>query len=128
MGKTQEIAGETIRVSPLTTRRNKLTAYHELLLKIVSMCVFTEAAKNFDSKIYYVQQEHGPHWQMLFSKLRRNNAACMEKYHLRDPQMHQGIYNRYFSVRQLIPEFNLEKNIICRIQSHLCKSALCAGL
>ena len=53
---------------------------------------FSEAAGDFDPEIYYVQQEHGPHWPMPFSKLRRNNTTCIEKYHLRDAKMHQGVY------------------------------------
>lgn len=53
---------------------------------------FDEAAGDFDPEIYYVQQEHGAHWPMPFSKLRRNNTTCIEKYHSRDPQMHQGVY------------------------------------
>ena len=53
---------------------------------------FKEAAGDFDPAVYYVQQEHSPHWEMPFSKLRRNNTTCMEKYHPRDPEMHQGVY------------------------------------
>ena len=53
---------------------------------------FDETAGDFDPEIYYVQQEHGAHWPMPFSKLRRNNTTCIEKYHSRDPQMHQGVY------------------------------------
>lgn len=29
---------------------------------------------------------------MQFSKLRLNNTACIEKYHPKDPEIHQGIY------------------------------------
>lgn len=53
---------------------------------------FREAAGEFDPALYYVQQEHGPHWPMAFSKLRRNNTTCIEKYHPKDPQIHQGVY------------------------------------
>lgn len=42
--------------------------------------LFNEASGDFDSEIYYVQQEHSPHWPMPFSKLRRNNTTCIEKY------------------------------------------------
>lgn len=54
--------------------------------------LFNEASGDFDPEIYYVQQEHSPHWPMPFSKLRRNNTTCIEKYRSRDPQMHQGVY------------------------------------
>lgn len=53
---------------------------------------FSEAAADFDPEVYYVQREHGPHWPMQFSKLRRNNTACIEKYHPKDPDVHQGVY------------------------------------
>ena len=53
---------------------------------------FREAAGDFDPERYYVQQEHGPHWPMQFSKLRRNHTACIEKYHPKDMAIHQGVY------------------------------------
>lgn len=53
---------------------------------------FREAAMDFDPEIYYVQQEHSPHWSMHFSKLRRNGTTCIEKYHPKDPGIHQGVY------------------------------------
>lgn len=53
---------------------------------------FKEASGDFNPEIYYVQQEHGAHWPMPFSKLRRNNTTCIEKYHPRDSRMHQGVY------------------------------------
>ena len=39
--------------------------------------LFNEASGDFDPEIYYVQQEHSPHWPMPFSKLRRNNTTCI---------------------------------------------------
>ena len=53
---------------------------------------FECAAKDFDAEKYYVQREYGAHWPMQFSKLRLNNTACIEKYHPKDPEIHQGIY------------------------------------
>ena len=53
---------------------------------------FKCAAKDFDTEKYFVQQEFSPHWPMQFSKLRLNNTACIEKYHPKDPEVHQGIY------------------------------------
>lgn len=53
---------------------------------------FKCAAKDFDTEKYYVQREYGAHWPMQFSKLRLNNTACIEKYHPKDPELHQGIY------------------------------------
>lgn len=53
---------------------------------------FEEAASDFDSKLYYVQREHSEHWPMQFSKLRRNNTTCIEKYRPKDKKIHQGVY------------------------------------
>lgn len=53
---------------------------------------FREAAADFSPDIYYVQREHSEHWPMQFSKLRRNNTACIEKYHPKDKNIHQGVY------------------------------------
>ena len=53
---------------------------------------FGEAAGDFDSGLYYVQKENSAHWPMQFSKLRRNNTACIEKYHPKDTAVHQGVY------------------------------------
>lgn len=69
---------------------------------------FEEAAADFDPKIYYVQGEHSAHWPMQFSKLRRNNTACIEKYHPRDKNIHQGVYIDIF------PCDNLSDNPIVR--------------
>ena len=41
---------------------------------------------------YYVQSEFSKHWPLHFSKLRKNNTTCLEKYHPKDPLIHQGIY------------------------------------
>lgn len=50
------------------------------------------AAQELDREKYYVQKEFLDHWPMFFSKLRKNNTACLERYIPRDPQMHQGVY------------------------------------
>ena len=42
---------------------------------------FKEAAKDFDETLYFAQQEHSAHWPMPYSKLRRNNTTCIEKYY-----------------------------------------------
>lgn len=69
---------------------------------------FDEAAGDFDPELYYVQREHSRHWPMQFSKLRRNNTACMEKYHPKDPEIHQGVYIDIF------PCDNLADNALVR--------------
>ena len=45
---------------------------------------------------FFLQKEFSDHWPMFFSKLRLNNTACLEKYHPKDPQAHQGIYMDIF--------------------------------
>ena len=51
-----------------------------------------EADRVLDSEKFYLQKEFSEHWPMFFSKLRLNNTACLEKYHPKDPQTHQGVY------------------------------------
>lgn len=41
---------------------------------------------------YYLQAEFSEHWNMHFSKLRKNNTTFLEKFHPKDKKMHQGIY------------------------------------
>ena len=41
---------------------------------------------------FYLQKEFSEHWPLFFSKLRLNGTTCLEKYHPKDPEIHQGIY------------------------------------
>ena len=66
------------------------------------------APKELDPELYYVQKEFSPHWPMFFSKLRKNNTTCLERYIPKDPDMHQGIYIDIF------PCDNLSDNQIVR--------------
>ena len=50
------------------------------------------APKEMDTEKYYLQQEFSEHWPMFFSKLRKNNTACIERYIPKDEKVHQGIY------------------------------------
>lgn len=47
---------------------------------------------------FYMQKEYSPNWSMHFSKLRKNNTTCLEKYHPKNPQTHQGIYIDIFPI------------------------------
>lgn len=47
---------------------------------------------------YFLQREFSQHWPLHFSKLRKNNTTCLEKYHPKDNQIHQGIYIDVFPV------------------------------
>ncbi len=50
------------------------------------------APKELDQELYFVQKEYSEHWPMYFSKLRKNNTACIERYVPNDPLTHQGVY------------------------------------
>lgn len=51
-----------------------------------------EAETVLDKEKFYLQKEYSEHWPMFFSKLRLNGTACLEKYHPKDPNVHQGVY------------------------------------
>lgn len=51
-----------------------------------------EAPAVLDTDTFYLQKEFSEHWPLFFSKLRLNGTACLEKYHPKDPEIHQGIY------------------------------------
>ncbi len=51
-----------------------------------------EADGVLDREKFFLQKEFSEHWPMFFSKLRLNGTTCLEKFHPRDPKMHQGIY------------------------------------
>lgn len=52
----------------------------------------TEAEQVLDKEKFYLQKEFSDHWPMFFSKLRLNGTTCLEKYHPKDSQTHQGVY------------------------------------
>lgn len=51
-----------------------------------------EAPTALDTDRFFLQKEFTPDWPMFFSKLRLNGTACLEKYHPKYPDSHQGIY------------------------------------
>lgn len=51
-----------------------------------------QADNLLDKEKFYLQKEFSAHWPMFFSKLRLNNTTCLEKFHPKDAQLHQGIY------------------------------------
>lgn len=66
------------------------------------------APKELDADRYFLQKEFSEHWPMFFSKLRKNNTACIERYIPRDEKVHQGVYIDIF------PCDNLSNNKIKR--------------
>ncbi len=55
-----------------------------------------EAPAILDRERFYLQGEFSEHWPMFFSKLRLNGTTCLEKYHPKDPKIHQGVYMDIF--------------------------------
>ena len=55
-----------------------------------------EAPAVLEQERFYLQGEFSEHWPMFFSKLRLNGTTCLEKYHPKDPQIHQGVYMDIF--------------------------------
>ena len=51
-----------------------------------------QAETLLESRQFYLQKEFSEHWPLFFSKLRLNGTTCLEKYHPKDPKIHQGIY------------------------------------
>lgn len=84
---------------------------------------FAVASQVFDPEKYYVQQEYTAHWPMHFSKLRRNGTTCIEKYHVRDPEMHQGVYIDIFPCDHLA-----EHPVMRRIQFAASKVVIAKSL
>lgn len=50
------------------------------------------AQGELDFEKYFLQTEFSEHWPMYFSKLRKNNTACLERVIPKDKEMHQGVY------------------------------------
>lgn len=53
---------------------------------------FLEVAPKELKSQYYLQAEFSEAWPRSFSKLRKNNTTCLEKFHPKNKNMHQGIY------------------------------------
>jgi lipopolysaccharide cholinephosphotransferase len=54
--------------------------------------LLSEAHNFLNAEKFFLQKEFSEHWPLFFSKLRLNNTACIEKYHPKDPKIHQGVY------------------------------------
>ncbi len=55
-----------------------------------------EADTVLDRQRFFLQKEFSEHWPMFFSKLRLNGTTCLEKFHPKDPLVHQGVYMDIF--------------------------------
>lgn len=58
---------------------------------------FLQNADDYLNKTtFFLQKEFTEHWPMFFSKLRLNGTTCLEKYHPKDVETHQGVYMDIF--------------------------------
>ena len=76
---------------------------------------------------FFLQKEYSEHWPMFFSKLRKNDTACMEKFVPRDRLQHQGIYVDIFPADNLcdFPPFAFLQFISSKVV--IAKSLYCRG-
>ena len=81
---------------------------------------FMQVAPSDLSNQYYLQSEFSEHWPMHFSKLRKNNTTCLEKYHPKDKKVHQGIYIDIF------PIDNASNNPLMRRMQFACSKVVFA--
>ncbi len=79
-----------------------------------------EAEQILDTETFYLQKEFSPHWPMFFSKLRLNNTVCLEKYHPKDKDSHQGVYMDIF------PCDNAAKTHFGRKLQYICSKVVIA--
>lgn len=55
-----------------------------------------EAPALLDKENFFLQAEFSKHYPMYFSKLHLNDTTCLERFHPKDAQMHQGVYMDIF--------------------------------
>ena len=79
-----------------------------------------EAPAILNKDSFFLQGEFTEHWPMFFSKLRLNNTACLEKYHPKDMESHQGVYMDIF------PCDNAYSSKLGRIVQFLCSKVIIA--
>lgn len=77
----------------------------------------------FKDKGYFLQGEFSEHWPMFFSKLRKNNTACIERFIPKDPKIHQGVYVDIFPCDNLS-----DSNFIAKLQYLSAKAVIANSL
>lgn len=80
-----------------------------------------QAPALIDKDGFFLQEEFTEHWPMFFSKLRLNGTTCLEKFHPKDGEIHQGVYmdifpcdNAYQSPIGRIVQFLASKVVIAK--------------
>lgn len=81
---------------------------------------FINAAQKDIGEKYFLQSEFSENWPMFFSKLRKNGTTCLEKYHPKNKNHHQGIYIDIF------PCDNLSNNKLCKKFQFISSRVVCA--
>ena len=76
-----------------------------------------------DAEKFFLQKEFSQHWPMFFSKLRMNNTTCLEKFHPKDKEMHQGIYMDIFPCDNLA-----DSNFAAKCQFYASKVVIAKSL
>lgn len=84
---------------------------------------FLKVAPDELKDAYYLQAEFSDHWPMNFSKLRKNNTTCLEKYYPKDNASHQGIYIDIFPCDNAS-----DKNWICKLQFYAARVVVAKAL
>lgn len=76
-----------------------------------------------DTERFFLQSEYSEHWPMFFSKLRKNNTACIERYIPKDPKTHSGVYIDIFPCDNLA-----DGKLSAGLQFMLSKAVIAKGL
>lgn len=71
----------------------------------------TAAEGELDPERFYLQREFSSHWPMQWSKIRRQDTTCLEKYYPKDPETHQGIFIDVFPCDALS-----DHNLVAKLQ------------
>ena len=61
-----------------------------------------EAPALLDQENFFLQAEFSKHYPMYFSKLHLNGTTCLERFHPKDAQMHQGVYMDIFPLDNVL--------------------------
>lgn len=82
-----------------------------------------EAETILDQKKFFLQKEFSEHWPMFFSKLRLNGTTCLEKFHPKDHNIHQGVYIDIFPCDNAA-----ERSLDRKVQFYASKVVIAKGL
>ena len=81
------------------------------------------AEKELNHEFYFLQKEFSEHWPMFFSKLRKNNTTCLERYVPKNRLMHQGVYIDIFPCDSLA-----DNKAVRKLQFYASKAVIAKSL